>query len=101
MKIKKGDKVKVLNGKDRGKEGTVQKVFRKTNKVIVEGANMVTVFKKHKSEQEKGGISKIESPMPISKVQIIDPKTGKATRIGYKVENGKKVRVNAKTKEVI
>jgi large subunit ribosomal protein L24 len=101
MKIKKGDKVKVLSGKDRGKTGTVQKVFVKTSKVIVEGANIITKFEKLNREQKKGGLVKVEGPMAVSKVQLIDPKTNKPTRVGYKVENDKKVRMTKKSQTVI
>jgi large subunit ribosomal protein L24 len=101
MKIKKGDKVKVISGKDRGKTGTVQKVMVKTSKVIVEGVNIVTKFEKLNREQKKGGLVKVEGPMYVSKVQLIDPKTNKATRIGYKIENDKKVRLTKKSQTVI
>lgn len=101
MKIKKGDKVQVLSGKDRGKQGDVKIIDRKNNKVIVAGVNFVTKFEKKKSEQEKGGLIKVEGPMSVSKVQLIDPKTNKPTRVGTKMENGKKVRVTKKSQSVI
>jgi large subunit ribosomal protein L24 len=101
MKIKKGDKVKVLSGKDRGKLGEIKLIDRKTNRVIVSGVNFVTKFEKKKNEQEKGGLIKVEGPMSVSKVQLIDPKTNKPTRIGVKVENGKRVRVTKRSQTVI
>lgn len=101
MKIKKNDKVKVLSGKDRGKIATVKEVLPKENKVIVEGVNIVTTYQKNRGEQKKGGIIKVEGPMYVSKVQLVDPKSNKATRIGLKRENGKVVRIAKKTKEII
>ncbi len=101
MKIKKGDKVIVLSGKDRGKQGEIKKIDRKTNRVIVSGVNFVTKFEKKKNEKETGGLIRIEGLMPVSKVQLIDPKTNKPTRVGTKLEKGKKVRVAKKSQEVI
>jgi large subunit ribosomal protein L24 len=101
MKIKKGDKVKVLNGKDRGKISTIKEIIRSTNKVIVEGVNIVTKFTKSKGDQKKGGLLKVEGPISVSKVQLIDPKTNKPTRIGIKRENGKVIRIAKKTNEII
>ena len=90
MKVKKGDKVKILSGKDRGKTGTIKQVFR----------NFVTTYEKKKNEQKKGGIIKVEGPISVSKVQILDAKN-KPTRIGYKFEKDKEIRISNKTKEVI
>lgn len=101
MKIKKNDKVKVLSGKDRGKIATVKEVLPKENKVIVEGVNIVTTYQKNRGEQKKGGIVKVEGPMFVSKVQLIDSKTNKPTRVGIKRENGKVVRIAKKSKEII
>lgn len=103
MKIKKGDTVKVLSGKDRGKQGVVKLTLPKVNKVVVEGVNLV---KRHKKEQntnetKKRGIQEFEAPIPAAKVMLIDPKTGKTTRVAYKLENGKKVRVTTKSKTEI
>jgi len=72
MKIKKGDKVKVLNGKDRGRTGTVLAVIRKSGKVVVEGINIVTKFEKKKDEAHKGGIKKEEAPMYACKLKVLD-----------------------------
>ena len=101
MKIKKGDKVKILNGKDRGKISTVKEIIRSKNKVIVEGVNIVTTFNKNKGENKKGGLLKVEGPISISKVQLIDPKSNKPTRIGIRRENGKVIRIAKKTNEII
>lgn len=72
MKVKKGDIVKVLSGKDKGKTGTILKVLRSDDKVIVEGINMVTIFEKKNEEKKKGGIKKIEAPIFASKVMKFD-----------------------------
>lgn len=93
MNIKKGDKVIVLSGDDKGKEGLVQRVYPKLNKVVVEGVN---VHKKHKKPTQatpEGSVLDIYVPIDASKVALIDPKTKKATRVYSKVVNGKKVRV--------
>lgn len=92
MKIRKNDNVIVLSGKDKGKTGKVLRAMPKDGKVIVEGINIV---KKHQKKVSGGSGAVIEKTMPInvSAVAVIDPKTKKATRVGYKVEGGKKVRV--------
>jgi large subunit ribosomal protein L24 len=96
MKLKVNDNVEVTGGKDKGKHGKVTKVFPKENKVIVEGANM---YVKHiKPMQGRAGERiKRERPLPAGKVAIMNPDTGKVDRIGYKVSNGKKVRIFKKT----
>lgn len=97
MNFKTGDKVVVIAGKDKGKEGSITKVLRAENKVIVEGVN---VAKKHikPNGQSAGSIVEMELPIHASNVMIIDPKTKKGTRIGHTVDkNGKKVRVTKKS----
>ncbi|MGC9046895.1 MAG: 50S ribosomal protein L24 [Minisyncoccia bacterium] len=92
MKIKKGDLVKILKGKDRGKTGKVIKVFTRDNKVTVEGLNL---FKKHvrpRRQGEKGEIVQVARPLAIANVMLICPSCGKATRVGYRFENNNKVR---------
>ncbi len=103
MKIKKGDTVKVLSGKERGKQGVVKFTLPKVNKVVVEGVNIVKRHKKEQSNNEtkKRGIQEFEAPISASKVMLIDPKTGKTTRVAYKIENGKKIRISAKSKTEI
>ena len=98
MNLKVGDKVIVIAGSNKGKEGTIKKVLRSENKVIVEGVNLV---KKHKkgNGQETGGILEVEAPINASNVMIIDPKTKKPTRIGHSIENDKKVRISKKSGE--
>ena len=99
MKIKTGDTVKVIAGKDKDKEGKVLSVDKKTGRVVVEGVNMVTKHAKPSASNQQGGIINKEAPIDASNVMYVQ--NGKATRIGYKVEDGKKVRVDKKTGEVI
>ncbi len=98
MKIKKGDKVKVLLGKDRGKEGTVEFVVGKDNKVFVSGANL---YKRHvkKMQNMEGGIIDLPKPLDVSNVGLICPNCKKITRIGYKIEAGNKIRICKKCKK--
>ena len=101
LKLKKGDKVIVTTGKDKGKTGEITTVFPKENKVIVSGVNMVKRHTKP-SQESAGGIVSKEMPIHVSNVALVDPKTGKATRVGYKVEkDGRKVRVAKKSGEVV
>lgn len=101
MNIKKGDKVLVLTGKDKGKKGTVVSVSPKTNRAVVEGVNIRMRHVKSKKKGEAG--QKIETPMTIhiSNIQIVDPKTGKGTRIGTKMVKDKKVRIAKKSGQEI
>ena len=99
MNIKTGDTVKVIAGKDKDKEGKVLSVDKKTGRVVVEGVNMVTKHAKPSASNQQGGIINREAPIDASNVMYVQ--NGKATRIGYKVEDGKKVRVAKKTGEVI
>ena len=93
MNIKKDDKVVVLSGKDKGKQGKVIKADPKAMKVIVEGVNIATKHQKPRKQGEEGGIIKVETPIYASKVQLVCPKCGKATRVGHKIADGKKLRV--------
>lgn len=99
LKIKKGDTVKVITGKDNGKEGKVIAIDRKKNRVIVEGVNMITKHAKPTQANPNSGIMQKEAPLDISNVMYVHK--GKATRIGFKVEDGKKVRFAKSTGEVI
>ncbi|MBP3635433.1 MAG: 50S ribosomal protein L24 [Bacilli bacterium] len=100
MNFKVGDKVVVIAGKDKGKEGKIIKTIKKDNKVVVEGINIVTKHVKPSAQNENGGIIKIEAPIHASNVMIIDPKTKKRTRIAHEIdENGKKYRISVKSKE--
>ncbi|MBQ7435225.1 MAG: 50S ribosomal protein L24 [Oscillospiraceae bacterium] len=93
MNIKKDDKVVVLSGKDKGKQGKILVSDPKAAKVIVEGVNVATKHQKPRKQGEEGGIIKVETPIYASKVQLVCPKCGKATRVSHKVEGDKKVRV--------
>ncbi|MBO4962098.1 MAG: 50S ribosomal protein L24 [Flavobacteriales bacterium] len=101
MKIKKGDKVVVISGGSKGKEGEVIRVMPQDNKAIVEGVNMVSKHTKPSAKNPQGGIVKTEAPIHISNLALIDPKSGKATRVGYKMEGENKVRVSKKSGEAI
>ena len=93
MNVKKGDTVVVLSGKDRGKQGKVLGTVPADGKVVVEGINMVTCHVKPRKQGEQGGIVKREAAIAACKVQVVCPKCSKATRVSYKIENGKKTRV--------
>jgi len=97
MKIKKGDTVTIIAGNDKGKTGLIKKVFIKKNKVLVEGVNIKTEHNKPSNKNPDGGISKHEAPIDVSNVALVEPKTGKIVKIGYKFENDKKIRINRKT----
>lgn len=98
-KIKKGDTVVVIAGKDKDKEGKVMVVNQKNHTVLVEGVNMVKKHSKPSAQNQNGGIIEKESPLDISNVMYLHK--GKATRVGFKVEDGKKVRYAKSTGDVI
>ena len=99
MKIKKGDTVKVIAGKDKDKEGKVIKVNKKDGKVLVEGVNMLTKHTKPSASNQEGGIIHQEGPIDASNVMYVHK--GKATRVGFKMDGDKKVRYAKSTGEVI
>ncbi len=105
MKIKTGDKVKVLKGKDNGKTGKVIQVFKNDIKgqtyVVVENVNLLKKNMRPRREGEKGQIIELPAPINISNVMLIDPKSNKPTRVGYKVEGKEKKRVAKVSKEYI
>ncbi|RIV46817.1 50S ribosomal protein L24 [Flagellimonas pelagia] len=101
LKIKTGDTVKVIAGDHKGSEGKVLQVDREKNKAIVEGINVVSKHEKPSAKNPQGGIIKKEAPIQISNLALIDPRSGEATRVGYEVRDGKKVRVSKKSNEVI
>ena len=101
MHVKKGDKVKVITGKDKGKEGVILAAFPKQDRVLVEGVNIVKKHTKPNQENPQGGIMSVEAAIHVSNVMLIDPKSGEPTRVGYKIEDGKKVRVAKKSGVVI
>ena len=100
QKIRKGDKVVVLTGKDKGRSGDVLKVIPKEGRALVAGINVVKRHQKQSQTTEAGIITK-EAPIQLSNLAIADPKDGKPTRIGFKVEGDKKVRVAKRSGEVI
>jgi large subunit ribosomal protein L24 len=100
-KIRKGDTVVVLSGKDKGKTGEVVRSMPKESKVVVAGVNVAARHRKPSQVNPQGGIDRKEAPLHVSKVAIADPKTGKATRVRFEDRNGKKVRVAVKSGELI
>lgn len=101
MKIRKGDKVRVISGNDKGKEGIVQRVFPKVNRLVVENVNVRKKHKKPTQNNPQGEILEIYAPIDASNVMLVDPKSKKPTRVGYKVEttkDGKKVKVRVSKK---
>ncbi len=99
-KIKKGDQVTILTGKDNGKTGTVSAVLPKANKVIVDGLNIVKKTVKGSEKNPRGGIVEKSAPMDISNVQLVCPKCNKGSRVGFKVlKNGKKERICRRCKK--
>ena len=96
MHVKKGDKVVVISGKDKGKQGVILEAYPKKNRVLVEGVNIVKKHSKPSQLNPQGGIISQEAAIHSSNVMPIDPKTGTPTRVGYKTVDGKKVRVSVK-----
>jgi large subunit ribosomal protein L24 len=98
MRIKKGDRVRVLTGKDRGKEGVVMFAFPREDKVIVEGVNIVKKHQKRVRAEMQAGIIDKDLPIPVSNVAVISPADGKPTRVGYRfTPDGEKVRICKRT----
>ncbi len=93
MKIKKGDKIKVMSGKDKGREGVVEKTYKKSKKILIQGINLYKRHLKKSEQQPQGGIVDVPRPIDISKVALICPKCGKAARVGFKIEKNKKYRI--------
>ena len=101
QKIKKGDRVVILSGRDKGKHGEVTKSMPKDGKVLVSGINVVTRHRKPSQANPQGGLERTEAPLHVSKVAVEDPKTGKPTRVRFEVRDGKKVRVASRSGELI
>ena len=97
MFIKTGDKVRVIAGKDKGKEGSVKKILAAENRGVVEGINMIKKHQKPNNANPNGGVIDTEAPISASNVMLIDPSTNEPTRVGYKFVDGKKVRVAKKS----
>jgi large subunit ribosomal protein L24 len=100
-KIRKGDRVVILSGKDKGKHGEVTRSMPKEGKVIVSGVNLVTRHRKPSQANPRGGREQVEAPLHVSKVAIEDPKTGRPTRVRLETRNGNKVRIAVRSGEVI
>lgn len=96
MKIRKGDKIKVMAGKDKGREGKVERVFENSGKVMVPGINQYKRHVRKNDQMPQGGIVDVPRPMDASKLMVVCPKCAKVTRVGYKVEKNKKVRICTK-----
>jgi len=101
MKIKTNDQVKILSGKSKGKEGKVIQVFLAKGKIVVEGLNIMKKHLRARKQGEKGQLIELAAPMFVSKAALICPKCNRTTRVGYKLEAGKKKRVCRKCKEII
>lgn len=102
LKIKSGDNVTVIAGDHKGSEGKVLRVIIEKNKAIVEGVNLIKKHEKPSASNPQGGIVEKEAPIHISNLALIDPKSGSATRVGFRTEeNGKKVRFSKKSNEVL
>ncbi|MDH3681486.1 MAG: 50S ribosomal protein L24 [Acidimicrobiia bacterium] len=97
MKIRKGDRVKVLSGKDRNTESVVTAAFPATGKVTVDGCNTASRHTKARSAEDPGGIIDVDMPMDASNVAIISPSDGKPTRVGYKLDGDRKIRICKRT----
>ena len=101
MRLKKCDKVVVISGSEKGKEGTISKVLPKEEKVIIAGINMVKKHVKPNQAEPEGKITEKEAPIHVSNVALLDPKTKTATKVKYENKDGKKVRVAKKSSTVI
>lgn len=105
MKVKKGDSVKIISGKDKGKIGEVLSAFPQTSKILVKGVNVVIKNRKKRRDEVAGGRVSIELPIHVSNVLVVNPESGVASRVGYEVKDGKKTRVFkkvvVKTKKVM
>ena len=101
MHVKKGDKVMVITGKDKGKTGVILASFPSKERVLVEGVNVVKKHMKPNQENPQGGIVSVEAAIHASNVMLVDPKSGEPTRVGYKFEDGKKIRIAKKSGEAL
>jgi len=101
MKLKKGDNVIIVTGKDKGKKGKITRVLVEENKVVVEGANMMKKHQRPRKSGEKGQVISIAMPLHASNVMIVDPKTGKGSRIGKKKLGDKMIRIARKSNQEI
>lgn len=97
MHVKKGDKVQVITGKDKGKQGVILQAYPKQERVIVEGINIVKKHSKPSQMNPQGGIIEMEAPIHVSNVMPLDPDSNEPTRVGYRIEDGKKIRIAKKS----
>ena len=100
-RIRKNDMVQVMTGKDKGKTGEVLQVFPKKNRATVRGLNMVKRHLKPNQQRQQGGIVEKEAPLHLSNVMPLDPEDGRPTRVGFRIAEGKKVRVSRRTGKVL
>ncbi len=98
MKIRKGDKVKIMVGKDKGKDGVIDRVYPKQEKILIQGMNLIKRHIKKNQELPQGGIVDIPKPIRVSSVMLICPKCSKTTRVGFKLDKNKKLRSCKKCK---
>lgn len=101
MKIKKGDTVLIIAGKDKGRKGKVARAFPKEEKITVEGMNIVRKHRRPRNEREKGQVVEIAKPIAVSGAKLVCPKCGQASRVGYKLAADKKYRICKKCKQEI
>jgi large subunit ribosomal protein L24 len=101
MKIKKGDTVIVISGKDKGRQGKVERVYRKSEKVLIQGINLYKRHIKKNQQMPQGGIVSVPRPLWAAKVMLICPACKKQTRIGYQIEKNKKIRICKKCQSKI
>ena len=101
QRIRKGDTVVVLSGRDKGKTGDVLRAMPKDGKVVVSGVNIITRHRKASQANPQGGLERTEAPLHVSKVAIEDPKDGKPSRVRFEIRDGKKVRVATRSGELI
>ena len=98
MKFRKGDKVLVITGKDKGKEGTIDRVYKKSNTLLIQEINMYKKAVRKNEEMPQGGFMELPRPIDASKVMVKDPKSGKPSRMGYSTKDDKKIRLAKKSK---
>ena len=101
MKLRQGDQVRVVTGKDRGAEGKIMAVFPETNRLIVENVNIIKKTQRPTQDNPRGGVIEREAPIHASNVQILDPQTGDISRIAYKIQDTGKVRMSTKSSTVL
>ncbi|MRH44845.1 50S ribosomal protein L24 [Aquibacillus halophilus] len=101
MHVKKGDKIQVISGKDKGKQGEILEAYPKKERVLVEGINIIKKHAKPSQDNPQGGILNREASIHVSNVMPIDPKSGEPTRVGFEVRDGKKVRIAKKSGEAL